>query len=129
MALILIVDDDEMDRVLSRWHLEDTGHDFLFAPDGKTALKLYEEEDIDLVITDLAMPDLNGLRLIQAVLELDRHAKIIAVSGVSPELLPRAEDLGAVLALIKPVRREDLVGAVRDILEGPGTVHDLFGGR
>ena len=73
------------------------------------------------------MPELNGLRLIQAILELDRHAKIIAVSARSPELLPLAEDLGAALALAKPLRRKKIVDAVRQILQTPGTTDDLFG--
>lgn len=127
MALILIADDEEMDRILGQWLLEDLGHEFIFATDGKTALKLFEEEDVDLVITDLVMPELNGLRLIQAVLELDHQAKIIAVSATSPELLPLAEDLGAALALTKPLKRKTIVAAVQQVLEGGPTGHDLFG--
>ena len=126
MARILIVDDEEMDRVLSRWLLEETGHDVVFARDGKAALKIFEEGNVDLVITDLVMPELNGLRLIQAIRELDWDAKIIAVSGVSPELLPLAEDYGAAYAFAKPLRRKDVQKAVRQLL-GDQTAEDLFG--
>ena len=66
MANVLIVDDEEMDRLLERTMVEDAGHTPFFANDGEVALKVYEEHDIDVVITDLRMPNVDGLRLIQA---------------------------------------------------------------
>ena len=69
MAKILIVDDEEMDRVMERSMLDGLGHTLLFASDGEVALSLYQKEEPDLVITDLAMPELNGLRLIQEIME------------------------------------------------------------
>lgn len=55
MARILIVDDDEMDRLLLRTVLEDD-HELRFAPNGRVAEKIVRRETIDLVVTDLAMP-------------------------------------------------------------------------
>lgn len=126
MARILIVDDDEFDRVLGAWILEDSGHEVLFAADGAAALELYESEEIDLVITDLVMPELNGLRLIKALVELDHSAKIIAISGVSPEQLPRAQDLGAVFTLPKPMKRSQVLDVVERALRGEAPTN-LFG--
>jgi DNA-binding NtrC family response regulator len=117
MARILIVDDDEMDRVIERSMLDDLGHTLMFAGSGETALTLYRREEVDLVITDLAMPELNGLRLIREILEIDPEARIIAISGVSADQLDLAVEMGALAALFKPVEKEELVTAVDTALQ------------
>lgn len=116
MGRILIVDDEEMDRVMEFSVLEDAGHEILFAADGQTALALWKEKSIDLVITDLVMPELNGLRLIKAIKELDPSARIIAISGLAPEQLDLAEDYGALRTLTKPFPREAMLKAVAEVL-------------
>ena len=65
MANILIVDDEETDRVIEKTILEDAGHRVHFARDGQAALDVYADSPADVVVTDLKMPRLNGLRLIQ----------------------------------------------------------------
>ncbi len=117
MARILIVDDDEMDRVMERSMLDGLGHTLLFAADGDMALSVYQKEEVDLVITDLAMPELNGLRLIQEIMEFDPDARIIAVSGVSANQLDLAENMGAVYTLFKPVQHGELLAAVEKALK------------
>ncbi len=122
MARILIVDDDEMDRLMERSLLDGLGHTLLFASDGDVALSVYQKEDVDLVITDLAMPQLNGLRLIQEILEFDPGARIIAVSGHNADQLDLAKSMGALSTLFKPLEYEELLAAVEDALkeEDPG---------
>ena len=127
MARILIVDDDEMDRVMERSMLDGLGHTLMFASDGDAALSVYEKEEPDLVITDLAMPELNGLRLIQEIMELDPDARIIAVSGVSADQLDLAENMGAVYTLFKPVEHEELLAAVEQALKGQAPGGDRWG--
>ena len=83
MAHILIVDDEEIERLLGRTALEGAGHQLLFAPNGEAALRAYQNNDIDLVITDLTMPGMNGMLLIEQIMAENNHALIIAVSGVS----------------------------------------------
>ena len=113
MARILIVDDDEQDRLAVRTALEGTGHELLFASGGRAALKICEEEgDLDLVITDLGMPELNGLRLIKELMKLDPYGKVVAMSGRSKEQLILATDLGAVATLFKPIDPEKLLAVV-----------------
>jgi CheY-like chemotaxis protein len=102
MANVLIVDDDEMDRLLQGRMVEEAGHSPFFAVDGEVALQTYRENDIALVITDLKMPKVDGLRLIRDLREYDPDAIIIAVSSLD-EHLHRAEDLGAFAGLAKPV--------------------------
>ena len=126
MANILIVDDEEMDRLLGRRIVEDAGHTPFFAHDGVAALKIYEENDIAVVITDLRMPNVDGLRLIKDLLAHDSDAAIIAVSGVAHQL-EKAEEYGAIAALAKPVEPEALVETVQEVLDNLTTGDDVWG--
>lgn len=114
---ILIVDDDEIDRMLSRAVLGGAGHELLFAPDGEVALRIFQTEKVDVVITDLAMPNLNGHRLIQQLIEHDHRARIIAVSGVNAEQLEMAERFGAFCTMVKPLQPVELLRVVTETLE------------
>ena len=93
MANVLIVDDEEMDRFLGSRIVEDAGHTPFFAGDGEVALQMYRDNDIALVITDLRMPKMDGLRLIRDLIAYDPQAAIIAVSGAEDQL-EKAERLG-----------------------------------
>ena len=59
MARILIVDDDEMDRLMERSMLDGLGHTLLFASDGDTALSVYQKQEVDLVIGYLVYHELD----------------------------------------------------------------------
>jgi CheY-like chemotaxis protein len=102
MATILFVDDDEMERFFAREILEPRGHRVLYAGDGETALRVYRNESVDVVVTDLAMPRLNGLRLIQQLRKHDPEVRVIAASGINADQLDLAQDYGAVAILQKP---------------------------
>ena len=115
MANILIVDDEEMDRLLGSRIIEEAGHTPFFAGDGEAALQMYKENDIALVITDLRMPKVDGLSLIRGLIAYDPYAVIIAVSGLA-EHLDAAEEAGAVAGLVKPVAPQDLIATVQDVL-------------
>ena len=117
MARILVVDDDPVDRMILESLLAQEGHELTFAEDGGQGLALYQKKKFDLVVTDLVMPKVNGLRLIKEMLKADPDAVIIAISGMSPEQLPRAEDYGAVGVLKKPLRRDPLLRAVSTALD------------
>ncbi len=126
MANVLIVDDEEMDRLLERRIVEDAGHTPFFANDGEAALKIYKENDIAVVITDLRMPNVDGLQLIRELLALDAGAAIIAVSGAADQL-EMAEEYGALSALIKPVERDKLIETVQEALENLPRGDDAWG--
>ena len=119
MAKILVVDDEEIDRVFERAVLESAGHELFYAQDGASALKICKETAIDVVVTDLAMPDFNGLRLIKELRTEGVGVPIIAVSGWAADQLDLAEDYGANVALVKPLDGRDLIQAVEDMLEDP----------
>lgn len=118
MARILVVDWEEEERVYLWSVLEDAGHELLFATNGQAALDVWDENDIDLVLTELYLPELNGLRLIKGLMERDRDVLIVAISDISADQLDLAEDYGACHVLYKPVDPPTLLAGVNKALEG-----------
>jgi CheY-like chemotaxis protein len=121
MALILIIDDDNQFRAMLREMLERAGYEVVDAPDGKEGIKLYREKAADLIITDIVMPEKEG---IETIMELRRDfpdVKIIAISGGgrldSGQYLIMAKSLGALYTFTKPVEREKLLQAVEELLK------------
>jgi two-component system, response regulator, stage 0 sporulation protein F len=119
MATILIIDDEEIIRVLLRSSLEAEGYEVTEAANGREGLELYRQRPTNLVITDIVMPELNGLDML---LELTReflHAKVIAISGAGEEknVLDVAKLLGARQTFQKPFSIPHLLEAVRYELE------------
>jgi CheY-like chemotaxis protein len=115
MASILVIDDEPNIRTLLRAILESDGHTVIEATNGREGVTLYRQQPVDLVITDIHMPELNGLDLI---LELTReflNVKVIAISGEQGEAtssLHMAKLLGARQVLHKPFSLEMFCAAV-----------------
>ena len=97
--------------------LNGEGHKTYHDSDGEKALSTYRKKDIDVVVTDLQLPNVDGLELIEAILDLHPDAAIIAVSGKGPEVLEQAKTLGALAAFSKPVDRDALLAAVASAAE------------
>jgi two-component system alkaline phosphatase synthesis response regulator PhoP len=119
VARILIVDDEESDRLLAEAILERAGHEVLLAKDGEEALSMCREGPVDVVVTDLQMPKVHGFELITALRDTDRPPPIIAVSGTGHEQLEIADALGAKFTMSKPVNPDDLLAAVEQVLRFP----------
>jgi two-component system response regulator (stage 0 sporulation protein F) len=119
MATILIIDDDDLIRVLLRSALEEAGYEVTEAANGRQGLELYRHRPTDLVITDIVMPEINGLDMLLALTREFLHAKVIAISGAGEEknVLDVAKLLGARQTFQKPFSVPDLLGAVRYELE------------
>ena len=117
MAQILVADWDETDRVQMWKILEKVGHELLFAKDGKQAMEIWEKNPIDLVITELLMPELSGLRLIRELVDRAPRIRIIAISLEDADMLDLAEDFGAAKILYKPLSQEALLQAVEEALK------------
>jgi CheY-like chemotaxis protein len=126
MANVLIVDDEEMDRFLGSRIVEDAGHTALFAGDGEAALQMYMDNDIALVITDLRMPKVDGLRLIRDLLDHDPEVAIIAISGDADQL-EKAKKYGVHAGLIKPIEPQKLIERVQEVLAHLTTGGDMWG--
>lgn len=118
MAKILVVDDVETDREIERVILERSGHEVFSAGGGADALRECLDKGIDVVITDLKMPDVHGFELITVLGDLSPRPPVIAVSGTGAYHLHMARQLGAVETLSKPVEAEALLRAVDRALEG-----------
>ena len=112
MARVLIVEDEQTDRVILGSIVEGMGHEVYFASDGEQAFKTFMRMSIDVVVTDLHMPRVDGLEFIVALRTLFPDAPAIAVSGKGPELLAAAENKGACVALSKPVDPHELLEAI-----------------
>jgi chemosensory pili system protein ChpA (sensor histidine kinase/response regulator) len=113
MPRILIVDDEEADRLLVDAILTRVGYETIVAPGGEEAFRSFLDAGIDVVVTDLQMPDVHGFELITILREFDPPPAVVAVSGTGSVQLHMAEALGARWTLQKPIDPELLVDAVR----------------
>ena len=118
VARILIVNDDESDRIFLGTILERAGHEAFFATDGEEALGEYGGHAIEVVITDLQMPRVHGLELITVFRDLSPRPAIIAISGTGSDQLDMAQAVGADATLTKPIDRIELLGAVAMAVAG-----------
>ncbi|MEO5362413.1 MAG: response regulator [Magnetococcus sp. DMHC-8] len=121
MARILVVDDDMSIRALLREILEEEGHQVTEAVDGKQGVHIYREEPADLVITDILMPEKDGVELIMELQETFPEVRIIAMSGGGRGLdaqfsLRIAKDFGAVQQMEKPFTRKRVLETVQRVL-------------
>lgn len=115
MGNILIVDDERSVRSLLRVALETDRHHVFEASNGRLALECYRNTCVDVVITDLAMPEMDGFDLISELTSSYLDVKIIAMTGGAD--LAKAKLLGARHTLNKPFPIESLLNAVRYELE------------
>jgi len=116
MARILIVDDEAADRLLAQAILERAGHEIVVAEDGDDVLGRALLKSVDIVVTDLQMPEVHGFELISSLRELSAPPPVIAVSGTGPYQLEMAEALGAKFTLSKPINPHALLTAVEQLL-------------
>jgi DNA-binding response OmpR family regulator len=120
MGLILIIDDDDQIRRVLRKTLERDGYDVVDAPNGKEGIKLFRENPADLVITDLIMPEKEGIETIRELRRDFPEVKIIAISGggrIGPDsYLKMAKGLGAQRTLTKPLDGDELLKTVRELV-------------
>ncbi len=120
MHTILIVDDEPQVRKILKSLLERNDYTVFEAIDGKQGVDLYKKHDPDLIITDLIMPEKEGLEFIREIKAIDSNAKIIAISGggiTDPKMyLDLASKFGAVQAFTKPVDNKILISTIEEIL-------------
>jgi DNA-binding NtrC family response regulator len=123
MARILIIDDEPQIRSMLRLMLERDGYEVVEAPDGIEGIRAYRQKPADLIITDLIMPNKDGIGMIIELKKEFPDIKIIAMSGGGlnkPEgYLKGAQKLGAACTLTKPIDREKMLRSVKDTLRGP----------
>lgn len=120
MAKIMIVDDDPITRRILVEIVGQAGHEVVQAEDGMHALRLFKESPADLVITDIFMPEKEGLELVRELMEEYPEVKLIAISGGSSltkfDSLDWVRMFGVKYAFSKPLDRDKILAAIDDLL-------------
>ena len=129
MAKVLIIDDNDELRDTLTLLLEDEGYEVTSAIGGKSGLIAFEQFRPDVVLTDVIMPEGDGIEAIRLIRAADPSARIIAMSGgslVGTDRLRIAKALGAMEVLRKPFEVEELVQTVSYCLQaGPSKRADV----
>lgn len=124
MPRILIIDDDAAMRQALRHALERRHHQVAEAGDGRAGLATYKQTPFDLVITDIIMPDMEGLETVMSLRKFSPHLKIIAMSaggkGSADDYLEMAARFGATKTIRKPFEAEEFMRVVGEVLAPDG---------
>ena len=122
MAYILIIEDDPSYRHFLAEVLEDAGHEVRTAADGVQGIALYHERPANLVITDIFMPNKEGLETSRELKSEYPDAKIVAITGGGAytmfDSLKWVLAMGVDKAFLKPVDPDELLQAVDELLNG-----------
>jgi CheY-like chemotaxis protein len=122
MKSILLIDDDDLSRGAVHKMLERAGYQVHSTGDGRGAIDRYRASPADLVITDLIMPDIDGLEVIQQLRRINPAVRVLAISGggrvEAEEYLSVARKFGAVEVLPKPFTGQELKRSVELALGG-----------
>ncbi len=122
MAQILVIDDDEIMRDVVVQMLTEAGYSVQSAEDGRKGLRIFYDGAFDLVVTDLIMPEKEGLEVIQELRAHSHSIPIIAISGggrMSPDgYLKMAQAFGVDYTFTKPFMIESFLAAVRECVAG-----------
>ncbi len=125
MAQILLIDDDDAIRTVVRIALEHAGHTVTEAADGREGLQQLRARAPELVITDLIMPEREGLEIMMEARTTHPAIKFIAISGAGrrgSDYLRVAKYLGAKRILAKPFTPEQLIAEVNGLLGSGGVL-------
>ena len=122
MKRILVIDDHTALRQMLRRILEREGYEVVEAADGKEGVELYRQVPADLIITDVVMPEKDGVEIIRELKRDFLDVRVIAISGGSRTLdaqycLAAMKALGALHVLTKPFGRKELLEAVHELLD------------
>ncbi|HUT48148.1 MAG TPA: response regulator [Alphaproteobacteria bacterium] len=116
MARILLIEDEDSVRATLRKVLESAGYDVLEAANGEQALRLEESGPVDLVVTDIIMPQMDGFGAIHLLRKRDPELAILAMTGGTADYLQAARDHGAGEVLQKPFDNKTLLDTVSGLL-------------
>ncbi|MCO4784010.1 MAG: response regulator [Candidatus Cloacimonetes bacterium] len=122
MSKVLLVEDDtDMSEVFCDF-LEMSGHKVHTAFNGKEGLALFQQDSFDIIVTDIIMPELDGLEMIKAILAIKPDTAIITLSGghrlvpeVATQYLDASIKLGAARSFCKPFKMTDLLTAIDEL--------------
>ncbi|MBN1651013.1 MAG: response regulator [Bacteroidales bacterium] len=117
---ILVIDDDVQFRTMIVEMLERKNYTVYAAGDGEEGLRIWEELEPDMVITDIIMPNREGIETIMELKRKNKDVKIIAISGGgridAKDNLHSAKLLGATITLTKPFESDKLIDSVQQLI-------------
>ena len=120
MAKVLLIDDDDLVQTTLSTAVSLAGHTVTMATNGRDGLRLFTEQRHDVIVTDIIMPDQEGIETILSIRKIDGAVPIIAMSGATNmgnlDILGAAKTLGATRILKKPFGVQDLIDAIKECL-------------
>lgn len=118
----MVIDDEAAVRDISRQTLEEFGYRFVTGSGGVEAISIYDahrQHEIDLLVTDMMMPEMDGSTTIRLLLEMNPRALIVAASGLNASsMVAKAHNAGVEHFISKPYTAETLRKTLRDALAG-----------
>jgi len=126
MHSILIVDDEPNYQIVLSELLHDEGYEVFTADNGISGLKIARETDLDMVISDMKMPGMDGIELLARLKEFDQHLPVILITAYAEvEKAVEAMHLGAFTYLAKPFSNEQLLATVSKAVEHYGLIQEI----
>jgi two-component system, chemotaxis family, chemotaxis protein CheY len=119
---VLVIDDEPALRQVIRRMLEPAGHEVVEAQNGRVGAQAFHAAPFDVVLTDIIMPEQEGMETISEMRKLNKSVRIVAMSGggiKDLDVLLLARRLGADATLTKPFRKDDLLACVEGRAAGP----------
>ncbi len=120
MTRVLVIDDEDLVRLTLRQMLEDGGYDVVEAENGRDGVDRQRDHPADLVLTDIIMPEQEGIETIVQLRRVSPEVRILAISGGgrirNMDFLKIAANVGAHGTLAKPFTRDELLHAVETCL-------------
>lgn len=114
---VLVVDDEAVIRDVCEQILEGEGYAVTTAASGKEALRLVSENSFDAVVTDIMMPDISGLELLEIIKRTSLDVSTIVITGLGTfDMATQSDRLGASEFVVKPFTPDELSEAVRKAL-------------
>ena len=121
MLKILVIDDEKATLSMFRLFLEAYGYQVLTAENGTDGLDIFAREKPAIVITDIKMPGLNGLAVLQRIKDIDSNAGVIVITGHGDaDLAQQALECDAVDFIPKPIKKDALDAALKKACERLG---------
>ena len=122
MYRILLAEDEEAMRIYLQRALENAGYEVAAVDRGTAALALLQEQAFDLLLSDIVMPEMDGIELAQHCAEISPRTKVVFITGFAAVALRASRETPQAKVLSKPFHLKDLVLEVERIFDGPAQV-------
>lgn len=117
MAKVLIVDDQQGIRLLLNEVFKKEGYDTYLAANGKEALQIFQEQDIDCTLLDMKIPGMNGLDILHKFHTLNKKLNVIMMTAFTDQqLIDEAYELGVKKYITKPFNIYEIRDAVKEVV-------------